>query len=185
MLLRGEGPSSDLPSIRLMGIHSVIIIVGFLIWIAAGALQTEESLDNANSEHLSGKSGISKKRIHANLDIRHDIRKGARSDPATMHEIIFEVQLKNIEALHELVHDISDIKSPNYGKYLTREQLSEMVANPHATDVLTGYLNNFSSIVNIDPVTDDINNIVIVNISRDGRFITSKAPFTICKPHIE
>jgi hypothetical protein len=157
---------------RCSGLWALLLIG--LSWVNAATARVNPA-DRDSTRHSS------RRRIfHANMDIRHDIRKGSRADTSAVHEVVFEVQMKNMDELRALVDDISDVHSPNYGNHLTREELSEMVSNPEATDVLTGYLTNYSTIVNIDaPVTDDSNNIVVVNITRDGRFITAQAALSI------
>jgi tripeptidyl-peptidase-1 len=106
------------------------------------------------------------KRIHANLNMRGDLAKGARSDPTKVHQVIFEVKPRNMESLRMTLNEISDMKSPNYGKHLTRDQVSELTANSEGNRVLTHALS-------AHPEAS------IVKRSRDNRFVTVQAPIAL------
>jgi tripeptidyl-peptidase-1 len=106
------------------------------------------------------------RRIEANLNMRHDLTKDARSDSSKMHEVVFVVKSRNMESLKMTLYDISDIKSPNYGKHLTRAQLSELTANPEGNAILTRSLSAYPELS-------------VVKRSRDNRFITVIAPLSV------
>jgi hypothetical protein len=152
----------------------LVMVVTACLWSMARA---SSDVEDASQHHQARRSH--KRLFHANLAMRHDLTRVSRADPTVQHEVIFAVHLNNIDALRTMVDDISDIHSPNYGNHLTRQQLSEMVSNWHATDILTGYLTNFSTIINVEPDPENTNNIVIVNTSRDGRFLTAQAPLSV------
>lgn len=78
--------------------------------------------------------------IAPGLSSRDDIVKVGRVSPDELHEIIFHIQESNIDELTRLVHDISDSKSLNYGKHLTREEVSKMTSNSISHDLTTKYL---------------------------------------------
>lgn len=105
-------------------------------------------------------------RLHANLALRRDLSKITRSDAQTMHEVVFSVKLRNMDRIKQILDDVSSMRSPNYGKYLTRAQISELTANPVATSEVL-------SVLGLYPEAS------IVKQSRDGRFITARAPISV------
>jgi hypothetical protein len=63
---------------------------------------------NYNYTYLSG------------LSSRSDIVKGARVDSKRVHEVMFATKQLNMQELSEILLDISDPKSVNYGKHMTK-----------------------------------------------------------------
>ena len=55
-------------------------------------------------------------------------------------ELVFRVQENNAEQLEQLALDVSNPASPNYGKYLTKEQIDAMTANPEAVAKTRAFL---------------------------------------------
>jgi tripeptidyl-peptidase-1 len=102
-------------------------------------------------------------RIDANLGMRGDLTKGDRSDPTKMHQVVFVVKSRNMESLKMTLNDISDMDSSNYGKHLTRAQISELTANPEGNRILTNVLSTYPAVS-------------VEKRSRDNRFVTVKAP---------
>ena len=63
-----------------------------------------------------------------------------RVNPTQIHDVIFAIQQKNIDTLTEILHDISDPMSSNYGKYMTRAEIAELTSNPDARDHVLSYV---------------------------------------------
>lgn len=74
------------------------------------------------------------------FDSRSDLLKKERTKRDHIHEVIFAVQMKNMDELTRMLHDISDPDSDNYGKHLTKDQLHDMISNPVACMELTSYI---------------------------------------------
>ena len=74
------------------------------------------------------------------LTSRSDLIKKARPDDDYIHEVMFAVQLKNMDELTRMLHDISDPFSPNYGQHMRREEMHDLVSNPEACSDVTSYL---------------------------------------------
>jgi len=55
-------------------------------------------------------------------------------------ELVFRAQESNTEQLEQLALDVSNPASPNYGKYLTKEQIDALTANPEAVVKIRAFL---------------------------------------------
>lgn len=104
------------------------------------------------------------KKYFAKLSRRQDMVKGARSPRDTVHEVIFSLKLLQLPLLESMVDDISDLSSPNYGKHLTRDEISSLTANAEAFASLTDYL------------VQNLPEAEITTQSRDNRFVYVRAP---------
>ena len=49
-----------------------------------------------------------------------------------MHEVMFAVQLQNLDMLEAILLDVSDPSSSNYGLYMTKDEVTELISNPSA-----------------------------------------------------
>jgi subtilase family serine protease len=103
--------------------------------------------------------------IASGLSNRNDIVKMGRVSPNEIHEIIFHIQGRNHDELTRVVHDVSDPESLNYGKYLTRKEISEMTSNSDSHDYITNYLESAGA------------NVLSESIS--GEYITAAAPIKL------
>ena len=56
------------------------------------------------------------------------------------HKIVIALKQLNIDHLEKIVHEVSDPSSPQYGKYLTREQVGKLTINQVALDTVKEYL---------------------------------------------
>jgi tripeptidyl-peptidase I len=70
-----------------------------------------------------------------------------------------------MEELNDILHDVSDPESPNYGQHLTREKVISMTINPESRDDVLSYLSSVGS--NVKSVT------------RGGDFIIAEAPVAV------
>lgn len=83
---------------------------------------------------------IAGSRIYGNYNSRPDMVKGSRAPASATHEVVFNIQLKNMKKLTSIVDDISNPKSPNYGQHLSRDEVVEMVGNSEAVARLRDFL---------------------------------------------
>jgi tripeptidyl-peptidase-1 len=67
--------------------------------------------------------------------------------PKANHAVKFEVKLRNLERLKQLVEDVSNPVHEDYGKHLTKEQLGEIITNHQAIETIERYLNREGAIV--------------------------------------
>jgi tripeptidyl-peptidase I len=95
---------------------------------------------------------------------RVDLRKKKRVGRGYIHEVIFMIQPKNVDELMRTLDDVSDPKSVNYGQHLTRQEVTELTANPDSRDAILAYL----AFKNVTAVEETLN----------GDYITASAPIS-------
>ena len=85
---------------------------------------------------------VGKKDIHekAHLAGRSDILPGARVHPHESHAVTFAVKKWNLDVLQAVFLNVSDPLSADYGKFWSREQISQLTANPQAMQKIASYL---------------------------------------------
>ena len=96
---------------------------------------------------------------------RSDLQKGKRMNSTYVHEVTFCIRQQNMEKLLDILNDVSDPLSSNYGHHLTREEVGNMTSNPSAHDAVTSHLL--------------LNSVTIVSETLSGGFITAKAPISV------
>ena len=80
-------------------------------------------------------------------------------------DMIFAVQQKNIHELTNILYDISDPDSPNYGQHWSKDEVPEFTSNPEGLDVDVSYLNS--------------NGASVVSETRTSEYITARAPIKV------
>ena len=83
------------------------------------------------------------------------------ADPFAKHELIFAVKQLNMDILLQRLHTISDITSPEYGHYLSREEIGILTRNPTATESVVAYLQS--------------KGVVTMRTTRHGEFVIASA----------
>ena len=71
---------------------------------------------------------------------RSDIHSHGRADFNSLHTIVIAVKQSNIDLLEELVNDISDPDSHNFGSVKTREAIAEITNHGEASSQVLAYL---------------------------------------------
>lgn len=74
------------------------------------------------------------------FNARSDLLKKGRTNRDHIHEVVFAVQMRNMDELTRILHDVSDPDSDNYGKHMTKDQVNELISNPEACSELTSYI---------------------------------------------
>ena len=100
----------------------------------------------------SGESSNSmeKEKIHSHilrqsrphLSSRKDIQKLFRVGHDYIHEVMFVIKQRNMDVLTNILHDLSDPQSSNYGHHWTREEVADFTSNPEARDAVVSYLHS-------------------------------------------
>ena len=98
------------------------------------------------------------------LSTRQDLSRLDRLHHEYIHKVIFVIRQKNMDKLTDILHDISDPLSENYGMHMTKEEISIMTSNPEGHDAIITYLH-------AKGVTD-------FHETLDGEFITASAPIS-------
>mmetsp|Transcript_29923 Transcript_29923/g.41087 ORF Transcript_29923/g.41087 Transcript_29923/m.41087 type:complete len:444 (+) Transcript_29923:111-1442(+) len=71
---------------------------------------------------------------------RPDLNQIGRTHPEFSHKVVIAVRQLNLDQLDELVHDISDPDSKNYGKHQSMAEIQAMTANTESTNFIIAYL---------------------------------------------
>eukprot|EP00597_Dinobryon_sp_UTEXLB2267_P003059 CAMPEP_0170068434 /NCGR_PEP_ID=MMETSP0019_2-20121128/7411_1 /TAXON_ID=98059 /ORGANISM="Dinobryon sp., Strain UTEXLB2267" /LENGTH=565 /DNA_ID=CAMNT_0010276079 /DNA_START=27 /DNA_END=1724 /DNA_ORIENTATION=- len=112
---------------------------------------------NAGSFKLIEKSLIS---------ARDDFLQSDRADINTEHEVVFAIEQNNLDKLESLFYEVSDpTKKDRYGKFLTREEVKDLTANPVSTDFVVQFLMD--------------NDVKKVKPSVYGEYIKATAPIAV------
>ena len=87
--------------------------------------------------------------------------KEQRASPSHQHTVVFALEKLHMDELRVKLEDISDPFSPNYGKHLTRVQITNMTSNFEGRSKLLRFLENHSrryneevKIVKVTPYSD-------------------------------
>ncbi len=89
----------------------------------------------------------------ANLHLRPDISYVQPAAKESEHEIIFGIEQRNLEELEDLLYDVSDPDSENYGKHWTKDQVAEFTKDPKNYETVVNFLQSFSPAIKIKEVT--------------------------------
>lgn len=99
------------------------------------------------------------------LPSRNDLRKRNRVRHDYIHEVIFVVRQRNMDGLTNILHDISNPASANFGQHLSREEVAHLTTNPLSRDIIISFLKS--------------NGATIVSETRYGEYITANAPIEV------
>jgi tripeptidyl-peptidase I len=95
----------------------------------------------------------------------NDLTQFDRVGKGSVHEVVFVIRQRNMEDLTRILHDVSDPTSLNYGRHLTRDQVTTMTSNPESRDVVLSYLYSIGSKVK--------------KVTPGGEYIIAEAPITL------
>ena len=103
----------------------------------------------------------------------HVFQEKAKKDPSVVtlstanklivHEVIFAISQSNMEQLIQVLDDVSDPSSNNYGKHWSKSQVAEFTANKKGYNAVVAYLNSKQDVI-------------IDRQSLYGEYIFAKAP---------
>ena len=78
------------------------------------------------------------------------------------HTVVIAIHQNNIDKLRGILEDISDMRSPNYGKHLTREEVASITADPLKTKAVIEHFTGKGA--------------ELVEQTANGEYITMRAP---------
>jgi tripeptidyl-peptidase I len=138
--------------------------------IACGLLHFGESF-LGHSEPLEAPLGYIPSNGHVfkeaipHFKSRRDIVERSVLQPDHVHQLEFVLQLKNLDELERMVHDISNPLSANYGQHMSAEQVNAMTMNPEGRDAIVNYLHASGA--------------TVVGETLNSEFITATAPISV------
>ena len=167
----------SLPSRRPSPFTSLFLIVHFVCYISAIHHLRDEfgecklNSDGASISNTSDASNINRKSQHIfrelapALSSRTDLVKHERVPPDHIHEVLFAVEQRNLDVLTEMLHDISDPNSSNYGRHKSRAEIEAISSNPESHDAIIRYLVESGA--------------TVTSQSLNGEYITAHAPISL------
>lgn len=120
------------------------------------ALQTEAADLLQSAVAFKAKESMPQKVLHEYVQLGRA--------PDISHDVVIAVRQRNTIRLRELLHDVSDPLSDNYGNHLTNKQVKDLTANLESTEHIENYLKQ--------------RGVSILSTSPHGDFITARATIT-------
>jgi len=111
----------------------LLIMVAFFILIRANDYQNE--LESSRSDRAGWKF---KEKAH--VTGRPDIIPGIRANAQDLHTVVFAVKQRNLDILSDILHNVSDPSSEDYGKHWSKESIAHLTANLPASREITSFL---------------------------------------------
>ena len=148
-------------------LHSILLAVFLVPGLhCTENLQRDGVKSYLPSEELAGNSNTHIfKENAAGLSTRTDILQTTRVSRGHLHEVVFVIHQRNMEELKRILEDVSDPKSLNYGKHMTKQEISHLTANPEAHDAVVKYLR--------------VNGATLTSKTVVGEYIGASAPIEI------
>lgn len=94
-----------------------------------------------------------------------DYQSLGQSDERHLHTVVIALKQRNVDKLEELLHDVSNPDSPNYGQYLKHHEIMKMTSPDRSIDHVRRYLLQ--------------NGVTILSTTPYGDFITAEAPIRV------
>ena len=148
---------------RLLAVIALITSAATIL--CDGRESSSDPLDTERFGHQRGDATHVFKEYVPRLNNRNDLLKLGRVKRDYVHQIVFVVQQKNIDLLTNILHDVSDPESVNYGNHITRDQVTAMTSNPESRDTILSYLESVGA------------NVVAESLS--GEYITANASIKV------
>ena len=94
-----------------------------------------------------------------------DLLRENRVAPTQLHNVTFVLHQQNMDQLIDILDDISNPSSENYGKHMTRQEISDLTTIPNAQSEVTAYL--------------EASGASIMSETLNGEYITASAPVSV------
>ena len=154
----------------------MLFVLAFLLLLCTATISrpTQSLRANATSQYIHDSASHEEKWKSTShvfkegipmLSTRDDVFRHSRMSSDYLHDVVFVIQQRNMDKLTDILHDVSDPSSINYGKHMTREGVAEMTSNPVAREAVLTYLRK--------------NGASIISETLSGEYITSRAPIEI------
>lgn len=74
------------------------------------------------------------------MKLRQDFVKRNRAPVHVLHDVIFSVNQNNFSLVEQMIVDRCHPSGPNYQKWLTFEEIDQLVSNPDGVEAVSAYL---------------------------------------------
>jgi len=129
---------------------------------------------------------------YAQVRINDDWVMTDRADPQAFYKFTIALTLRNTAAFEKKVLDISDPNSPNYTKYMTRDQILDMIApEPQVTEKIINFLKQECPEFGFENLRDAIKVFGPVHCAEKAfgvrimKYVYKKSGYTVLRRHIE
>jgi tripeptidyl-peptidase I len=95
-----------------------------------------------DTNNLSTNKGHIFRETSSGLSTHGAITRMRRAPSTQPHDVIFVVEQRNMDELTRILHDVSNPRSPNYGKHMTSIEVHDLTANIDSHDTIVTYLND-------------------------------------------
>lgn len=137
----------------MLRLFSLLLLHGYLINGHDVITESIQKIDG--SPKILQVSAFAFRESIARLSTRTDLFRQQRMHHEYVHEVTFVIQQRNMELLTEVLHDVSNPLSANYGQHMTKEEVTSMTSNPEAHKAVTDYLNTLGAIINSEDLGSD------------------------------
>ena len=100
----------------------------------------------------------------ARISTRYDLRQIRRAMPDYQHSTVIAVQQLNLDRVKEMLNEVSDPFSANYGHHLSFEEVGKLVTNHEAVAHIRKFI--------------QLHNMNLISESPRGEFFTISAPIS-------
>ena len=80
------------------------------------------------------------------------------------HDVMFAIKQLNLDHIHDILWDVSDPHSANYGRHLSRKEVLDMTRNAEGVDRVREFLSSIDA--------------TIIREMRDSHYIIARAPIS-------
>ncbi|RYG68943.1 hypothetical protein EON64_03960 [archaeon] len=160
--------------------------LGVLLLWAGAAMATVSELSKKAvkpsfptfDDHLFSVNGAAVRKAHPHFSLEklhkptHALyEKVGRASVSELHELIFVIKSHNLGKLEELVHDISNPSSINYGDFLSHQELVELTSNLESAEHVQNYLLQIPGMES-------------VHTTEHADYVVAKAPISVWEDHL-
>ena len=89
---------------------------------------------------VDGSSGSLHTFREASFADQSGFENGPRVPPTATHDLVFSIQLRNMDKLEQILHDVSEPTNAKYGHHLSKQDIVDLTSNRVACDEVTRYL---------------------------------------------
>lgn len=123
-----------------------------------GINDVEDSKGRRSSSHVYRESS-------REFTSHESILKEQRVHPNQIHDVIIGIQQKHMDKLTDILHDISNPMSANYGNHMTRQEIADLTTSPESRNQVVAYLKTVGA--------------SIISETLYGEYITARAPIHV------
>lgn len=124
---------------------TIFALIVFVLITASVLSLSLGKMDAHNSQHRGVVDLVEMEPDAVRINsLRKDLEEwGDRASPDAQHSCTIHLKNPGREKLEEILHQVSDPKSPSYGKHLSKAEMDQITANPDGVAAMGHYLDSF------------------------------------------